>query len=41
MQCGCAWIGHVYSVYVTECHVHSVYVTEYNRVIITIIITKV
>ena len=31
MQCGCAWI----------CHVYSVYVTEYNRVIITVIIIKV
>ena len=31
IQCVCDWI----------CHVHSVYVTEYNRVIITIIITKV
>ena len=33
MQCECAWIGHIY--------VHSVYMTDYNRVIITITITKV
>ena len=31
MQCGCASISHVY----------RVYVTEYNRVITTVIITKV
>ena len=34
-------MGHVYIVYVTEYAMYRVYVTKYNRVIITIIITKV